>query len=58
MTEPLKKVSKLRGASFCFLEFKIAQLNEFAKSEMKIIMEITGTYSKSFKGKWNEHFNK
>ncbi len=58
MTEPLKKLSKLRVASFYFLEFKIAQLNEFTISEIKIIMEIIDIHSNTFKAKWNEHFNK
>ena len=37
---------------------ELAYVHEFTKSEIKIIMEIIDTHSKTFKAKWNEYFNK
>ena len=46
------------GKIWLLPNIEIAYMNGFTNSEIKMIMETIITHSKTFKAKWNEHFNK
>jgi hypothetical protein len=46
------------GKIWLLTNIEIAYMNGFTNSEIKMIMETIITHSKTFKAKWNEHFNK